>query len=315
MTAGTEADTSTDPGASDAQVLRYTQTNLNLAVNNTTSQEIIPSRQLRSSRRTSRHVAGTITGELSPGTYFDFFEAVCRGTRTSAGETGSLVAIPSTGHVRRKLAIERYNSDLDLSRLYTECRLTGFRLNVPAEGNSTIEWSVMGRGRKSLSTSSAPYFSSPTDANALDVCNSLSGSMKLDGSQVGLVTAATINFTMNSEAPNVLGQQFCPDILLGVANVSGSFTFLLDEADTGSTIFENETEVAVQLVLTNAATGGDSVTFDLPRVKLQTGDEEVRGDLSQPVTCAFQALEATSGDILSTIQITDSTVTTAPPGP
>src|ERR1044072_5265904 len=260
MTAGPEPTPTTAPGASDAQVLRYTQTNLNLAVNNTTSQEIIPSRQLRSSRRTSRHVAGTITGELSPGTYFDFFEAVTRGTRASAGETGSLVAIPATGHVRRKLAIERYNLDLDLSRLYTECRLTRFRVHVPAEGNSTVEWSVMGRGRKSLTTSSAPYFSSPTDANALDVCNSLSGSMKFDGSQVGLVTGATINFTMNSEARNVLGQQFCPDILLGVANVSGSFTFLLDEADTGSTIFENETEVAVQLVLTNAATGGDSVT-------------------------------------------------------
>src|SRR5689334_4657515 len=96
MVAATEADVSTDPGASGAQVLRFTQTNINLATNSTTSQEIIPSRQLRSSRRTSRHVAGTITGELSPGTYFDFFEAALRGTR-GAADTGSLVAIPSTG--------------------------------------------------------------------------------------------------------------------------------------------------------------------------------------------------------------------------
>src|ERR1044072_9536398 len=96
MTAGTEADTSTDPGASDAQLVRYTQTNLNLAVNNPTSQEISPSRQLRSSRRTSRHVAGTITGELSPGTYFDFFEAVTRGTRTSAGGNRLVRAVPTS---------------------------------------------------------------------------------------------------------------------------------------------------------------------------------------------------------------------------
>lgn len=312
MVADTEADPATDPGTTGGQVLRYTQSSLNLRTNMTKSAEILPSRQVRSNRRTSRHVEGSITGELSPGTYFDFIEAVLRGTRVAATGplTGSSVLVPSSGHVRRKVAIERYNEDLDLSRLYTEMRVTGIKFTVPAEGISTVEIPFMGRNRHSLRTTAAPYFTAPDPATTTEVCNSLSGSFSIDGVRVGLVTAASINVTMNSEAPNVLGQQFCPDVLLGSTTVDGSLTFLLDDADSAADLFENETEFAISLVLTNATTGGDSITIDLPRCKLNTADEDVRGDLSQPVTCNFTALEALTGSILSTIQITDSSVIT-----
>jgi hypothetical protein len=304
MTAATE---DTAPGATGGQVLRYTQSGLNLRVNSTKSAEILPSRQTRSSRRTSRRVEGSISGELSPGTYFDLFEAVLRGTRVT-GVSSSVVIAPASGHVKRKFMFERYNADLDISRKYTECRVTGFRINTPAEGNSTVEFMVMGRNRSTVSASSAPYLTAPTAATTSEVCNSLSGSITVAGVAVGLVTSIQIGATNSSEAPAVLGQQFPPDILLGSLDVSGSITFLLDSADTAATIFEAETEVAIVLTLTNATSGGDSVTISLPRVKLNSADEETRGDLSQPVSCSFQALEATSGGILSTIQIEDTSL-------
>ncbi len=310
MATDTEADTATAPGATGAQSLRYTQSSLNLKTNMTKSAEILPSRQIRSNRRTSRHVEGSISGELSPSTYWDFMEAALRGTTAAATTplTGSSIIVPSSGHVRRLFAVERYNTDLDMSRLYTEMRVTGLKINVPAEGISTIEIPFMGRNRKTLKAGAAPYFTTPADATANEVCNSLSGSFSIDGTRIGLVTAASINVTMNSEAPNVLGQEFCPDVLLGSTTVDGNLTFLLDDQDEAGGLFEAETEFAVQLVLTNATTGGDSITIDLPRVKLNSADEDVRGELSQPVTCAFTALEAVTGDILSTIQITDSSV-------
>lgn len=310
MVSNTEADTASQPGVSGGQVLRYTQSSLNLRVNNTRSAEIVPSRQIRSSRRTSRRVEGSITGELSPGTYFDHIEAVLRGTRGAADE-GFLVIAPLTGHVRRKLMVERYNSDLDKSRLYTEMRATGFRVSVPAEGNSTIEIMFLGRNRRTVSAGSAPYLTGPTAATTTEVCNSLSGSISIDGTPIGLVTAATINVMNASEAPSVLGQAFPPDVLLGTTAVDGTLTFLLDDTDTAATLFENETEFALELVLTNATTGGDSVTFTLPRCKLNSGDEDTRGDLSQPVQCAFQALENLStaeGALHTTIQVTDTAV-------
>ena len=308
MAAAAEADPATDPGATGGHVLRYTQSSLNLRANATTSAEILPSRQVRSNRRTSRRVEGSISGELSPGTYFDFFEAVLRGTR-AAETAGFSVIAPASGHVRRKLLVERYHADLDKSRLYTECRLTGFRLAVPAEGISTVEFMLLGRNRLTRTAGAAPYLTAPAAATTTDVVNSLSGSISIGGSPVGLVTAAGINCTNSAEAPQVLGQPFAPDVLLGRTLVDGSLTFLLDDADTAAAIFEGEQEVAVALTLTNAASGGQSVTVELPRVKLTSADEETRGDLSQPVTCAFTALEYTgnaTGVPVSTIRITDT---------
>lgn len=310
MTANAEAVIATDPGGTGGQVLRYTQSSLNLRTNNTRSAELVPSRQVRSSRRTSRRVDGSVTGELSPATYFDFMEAVLRGTRAAATAGFSVIA-PATGHVRRKVAVERYHQDLDRSRVYTELRATGFRLQVPAEGNSTIELMFLGRNRVTRSGANAPYLTAPAAATVTEVCNSLSGSISIDGTAVGLVTAVTIAVENSSEAPAVLGQPFPPDVLLGTTNVTGSMTFLLDDADTAATIYENETEVSVVLVLTNATTGGDSITIELPRVKLNTGDEDVRGDLSLPVSCSFVALEYLGADTdlaASTIRITDTAV-------
>lgn len=307
MVAGTEADTTTAPGASSATVLRRVSSSLNLRTNQTRSNEILPSRQIRSSRRTSRRVEGSITGELSPGTYFPFIEAVHRDTRVTTG-TESTSIVPATGHVKRKVAIERYNSDLDRSRLYTECRVTGYRITIPAEGIATFECMFMGRNRTTRSGASAPYFTSPTDANSQEVCNALNGSLTVGGTAVGVVTAADISVSLNAEAPNVVGQKFPPDILLGLANVTGNMTFLLDDADTATAAFEAETEVAVVLALTNADSGGNTITITLPRIKLIGGDENVQGEGSQLIQCPFQALEATTGGTLSTISVADTSL-------
>lgn len=74
-------------------------------------------------------------------------------TLTTPGKSS---IIPASGHVRRKLAIERYHEDLERARLYTELRVTGYRLAVPAEGNSTFGLNVMGRNRRTLTGAAAP---------------------------------------------------------------------------------------------------------------------------------------------------------------
>ena len=76
------------PGASGAQTLRRVSSTLNLKKNTYTSAEIRPDRQIFDFRHGARHVDGDIAGELSPGTYFDFFEAVHRDTR-AAGANAS----------------------------------------------------------------------------------------------------------------------------------------------------------------------------------------------------------------------------------
>src|SRR4051794_572933 len=110
---------------------------------------------------------------------------------------------------------------------------------------------------------SAPYFTAPAAATTGDLCNSLSGSVSLGGgtTHVGLITAISIDVSTNAEAPKVLGQQFTPDMLLGTLNISGSVSFLLDSSEAAASLFENETKVDIMVVLTNAVTGGESITI------------------------------------------------------
>lgn len=76
------------PPTSGAQFLRRVSSNLNLKKNTYKSNEIRPDLQIASFRHGGRSVAGDIAGELSPGTWFDFFEAIHRDTRV-AGASAS----------------------------------------------------------------------------------------------------------------------------------------------------------------------------------------------------------------------------------
>lgn len=74
-------DISTIPGASGGQVLRRVASTITLKKASYQSTEVRVDRQIADYRLGVGHVEGNITGELSPETYFDFFEAIHRDTR------------------------------------------------------------------------------------------------------------------------------------------------------------------------------------------------------------------------------------------
>src|SRR5262245_49358224 len=76
---------SVDPGATGAQALRRVTSTLKLGKDTYTSAEIRTDRQISDFRHgIKRATGGIISGELSPGTYWDFFEASLRGTAAVA---------------------------------------------------------------------------------------------------------------------------------------------------------------------------------------------------------------------------------------
>ncbi len=84
ITANALAVSASDLGAASAQVLRRVSSSLKLAKDTYQSAEIRSDRQIADFRHGVRRVTGSISGEFSPGTYMDFFEAACRGTRAAA---------------------------------------------------------------------------------------------------------------------------------------------------------------------------------------------------------------------------------------
>lgn len=222
---------------------------------------------------------------------------------------GSVARIPSTSHVSRLFAFEDYGSDVDVSRLFTECRITGLRFGLPAEGMATFEAMVMGRGMTVLTGGSAPFFSSPSAITSTGISAAANGLVMVNGSAVGVVTGLDIGLSMNAEAPSVLGQLFPPEIFLGTANVTGTVTALFeDETLIGN--FTDEDEISI-LVLADAGASAttDTISFYLPRIKFTGADVSRSGEGAQALTLPFQALRYLGSGIgieQTTLQIHDT---------
>jgi hypothetical protein len=394
ITANTEEDTSTAPGASGAQVLRRVSSTLNLAVDPYQSAEVRKDRQIADYRHGPRRVQGAISGELSPKSYFPFIEAVHRDTSvaelevdqddhtsltadkdastftvgsgdlvTSGFHVGDVIRItnlatattnnnvnftiknisgssnvtmtvtpapladasaettftitrpgkttivPSSSFVSRKFAIEHNAEDLDISRLFTECRASSYSISVPATGMATCDFGFMGRNMKVLSSSNAPYFSSPTDASTTGTLTSVNGMLLAAGSKSGVVTGIDLGMDLSPSAAIVNGQNFPAEIFLGRANMTGTVTAYFDSA-TLINDFLNETDIALQVVLTTT-TDDDSpfVSVYLPRIKFSDANLQLQGEGGQTISLPFQALlenNAATGEVVTTVRIQDS---------
>ncbi len=228
---------------------------------------------------------------------------------TSNGTSGKAVYVPSTSFVSRKFGFEVNSTDIDMSQLYTECRVGGFTVNLPATGMGTIEVPVMGRDMEVYTGGSAPFFTSPSAATTTGCIAAVNGLLRVGGSTVGVVTGLNVNLNLNPSSDAVVGQNFVPEIFLGRANVTGQMTAFLEDA-TLLNDFKNETEISVLAYLTtSSAVASPAMTIYLPRVKLGDADVATSGEGGQGITLPFQALKAdglTAGDDATTIRIVDT---------
>lgn len=396
ISSNSQPTSSADPdGSTGGQILRRVSSTLDLVKDTYQSGEIRTDRQIADFRHGVKRVTGAVTGELSPKTWFDFFEASCRGTKgaaltlteadltsvacsnsgstitfgggapvtlglrtgdvirftlmstagnnainflilgfsgtsnrvlsvypaptdqsadtafslTSNGATGKAIFMPSSSFVSRKFGIEEYHSDIDISRLYTECRCGGFDLGLPATGMSTISVPFMGRDMETASGGSAPFFVGPTAETTTGITAAVNGLVRVGGATVGVITGATIKMDLKPQSDAVVGQNYVPEIFLGRADITGQLTAFLENL-TIVNYFKNETEIAVLLYLTTTSSASSpAMTFYLPRLKVGGANIPLQGEGGQTITLPFQALKAdgtTAGDEATTIRIVDT---------
>jgi hypothetical protein len=395
ITAGTEATSSSDLGASGGQVIRRVASTLSLAKNTYESAEIRSDRQRADFRHGVRRVQGNISAEFSPGSFFDFLEAAHRDTKVSSvtltesdltsatgshsGSTwtfasgdpvalglhvgdiirftnlsvtaddaqnyliksfsgtsnrvlsvtpaptdqtadvafsvvrpGKATIVPLTGHVSRKYGIEHYASDLDTSRLFTECRVSGYRLSMPATGMCTAEFNFMGRDMELYTGASAPFFTAPTAATTTGLMTAVNGTLLVGGVAMGVVTGLDLTFDLAPTQAEVIGQNFNAEIFLGRASVSGTMTaYFTDTTLISNFLNEDEVAILVEMTTTTAA-ASPAVTILLPRVKFGDANLPLQGEGGQTITMPFTALLAdgtVTGVAQSTIRIVDTEAT------
>ena len=233
-------------------------------------------------------------------------------TSFSLVRPGKSTIVPVSGHVRRKIAVELYNEDLDYARLYTELRATGYSMALPATGMATIETMFMGRGLTEFEGVNAPFFTAPADETTTGIAAAVNGFIRINGVNAGVITDFSISFETNPEAPAVVGQDFVPEVSMGRANVTGNITALLDG---GSWIgyFRDEDEIEIITRLDNTSDlNSPAMVIYLPRIKLTQADISNAGEGLQTITSGFQALQyvgVVPGIANTTIQIHDTEAT------
>lgn len=222
---------------------------------------------------------------------------------------GRATLIPETGHVSRKFAFEVYHEDLDLSRLATECRIGSYRINLPATGMATVEFSFLGRNVYTYTGTNAPFFTSPAAATTTGICAAVNGTLLVQNQAIGIVTGVELSFNISPAARPVIGQNFVPEIFLSTSEVTGTVTAFF-ENETLYDYFRNETEVSVLLQMNvNSENNSPAVTIYLPRVKFGAANVPLEGAEGLVVTMPFQALRYVGTDPgvpSSTIRIVDT---------
>ncbi|MEH2508693.1 hypothetical protein V1291_000047 [Nitrobacteraceae bacterium AZCC 1564] len=397
ITANSEPDPATDPGASGGQILRRVSSTLKLAKDTYQSAEVRSDKQIADFRHGTRRVTGSITGELSPLTYADLFEAAFRGTwedALSLGETeltsvaadednatltfgggdpvalglrvghvlrltnasatqnngtnfivlgfsgasnrtvevfpapvdmtadtdfevvtvGKRLSAPSTGHVSRKFAFEIYNEDIDVARLFTECRVGGFTMQLPASGMSTIEFPVMGRNMQMFDGDAgrpaAPFFTAPTAETTTGIFAAVNGLVRVNGVNQGVITGINIQVDLSPSSDPVVGQNFVPEIFLGRFNGTGQITAFFQDGVLVNA-FTDEDEISVLLYLTTESDPDTpAMTVFMPRIKFSDADVATSGEGGQAITLPFQCLKSSGapGVDATTMQIVDTQI-------
>lgn len=230
----------------------------------------------------------------------------------SVAEIGRSVFMPASSHVSRKFAIEHWFQDIDEARLFTEVRVDGFNLQLPATGLSTIDITGMGRDMEVYTGGSAPFFTSPASETTTGLAAAVNGVLLVSGTRVGVVSGLNIQAALNAQSDAVVGQNYVPEIFLGRLNVTGQATIMLEDS-TFINAFKNETELSLLAYLTsNNDNNSPAFSVYLPRIKLGDADAPLQGEAGVIQTCPFQALKyatAGSGNEATTIRFHDTEAT------
>lgn len=232
-------------------------------------------------------ITALTTNNMS-GIFLDGLPAAAKTSGDSVTFTvvGKKSLVPLTGHTDVFFTFEEWYSDLARSERFDDCKIGSISLNLPATGNASISFEIVGLAR---TLGASQSFTSPTAETVTAAMSALNGSILVQGAKVTNITGAQITIDGGMKAVGaVLGSNVSPDMDRGRIKVSGSFTALFD-AVTLQSLYDAETPISlIVAVSTDPSATADFVTFTMGRIKL-TGDAPDDGEKSILRTYPFTA--------------------------
>lgn len=186
---------------------------------------------------------------------------------------GKKAWVPTTGHTNDYYTFEEWYSDAVRSHVYPDLQIGMLDVAVPATGNVTAAFGLVGLGAKTESGTQS--LTSPTAATSTNVMSSVAGAVYVGGVRYTNITSFSLKIDGQvNPGEAVVGSNTVGDVYRGRVKVSGSFSFVYD-ADTLGANFLDETATSLIAVLADARTAAaNTVAFVLPRVKFFSNDAD-----------------------------------------
>ena len=268
--------------------LPFSTHSLNLTKDRVAGNDIQSDRMSRVDRHGNRQVAGDIAVDLRDADYDAFLESAMLNTWATN--------VLKVGVTPKFFSIEDYAADIDQARVFTGCSVSSMAISLAPNQMVTTTFSMVGKDMSMSATEKtqdAASGAAPFDAYSGDLAIGNVGG----ATAVAIVTS--LDFTLNNSfAPTfVIGDDSAPSLEYGRAEVEGTLTAYFEDSSLINR-FLNETETEIE-VSVDDPTGGNSYTFQFPKVKINSADVGVDGPTSRMITMSFVALyDATEGTSL-----------------
>ncbi|THA07298.1 phage tail tube protein [Rodentibacter pneumotropicus] len=264
------------------KIIPRTESTLNSVFDSFSSEEIRENMQRSPSIVGFEKVEGDLKGELAAGQWSAFLAAALRGDWTAAkapiikktsngtGEKqGKILVIPERNHTTDSFTIEDIFTDINLSRVYTGCRVSKISIDIQPNGIASITVTFLGQKGEESQTA---YFTNAAEVTQSPKLAGVNGQLLLGGRQAALVTGCKIDIDLNASSEPVLGAKFAPDVFIGTIAISGSFTMYLQDKSMIEAVRRGQNLSLALRMDAETGDGSDYMTFILPGIKATSVD-------------------------------------------
>ena len=233
------------------------------------------------------------------------------GATVTFATPGKILYVPTSAHTFDSFTAEEYQQDITaaFSHLSTGLRVSTVDLSMGLDANINLDVGMVGIDRQKHS--SANYFTSPTAVTTNGIMNTVSGSFRLNGTEIAYLTDVKQKVDLGIEPAGVLFSKVAPDHFPGRVMCGGSFSAHLKDPSFFDA-FDAETEMAMHYYLTsnpNPTTLGDVIAVIQPRIKLLTVTKsDAEKAIIQSATFNSHLYSAGSGIEQTTMLIQDTSM-------
>lgn len=275
------------PATPTIDTVRNTGCTIDLTKETVTSEEITPTEEVTDYRHSVEQTGGEISGELSFGTYDDFFAAVMKNdwaVDTPVAGTDRL----KIGTTRESFSIIRHFEDIAAANkpyhIYRGQEVNTMAVSADPRGITKVTFGFIGQSKEIAQTNiTGATVDPPTTSRVFD---SFSGSISVGGNALAEVTELSFTLERGLDTRFVIGSKQTIKPQTGRANSSGTMKLYFENEDFVEA-FMNETLVDFDFDIVDR--DGNAYRFYFPRILINAAGTPTQSQGAIMLDAPFQA--------------------------